>query len=149
MFEFQPAISRPASFIEFPRPVTSFRVLDSWDFQQMKVPLQPGDQVEGHSKNGVSISLEGQIGSHSGTLKLSEEEMLSTLDTIRTVLDVNQVSGKFVLVLFEDLQSDQFRYFQKCTTSRFEFDFSSKHIYSYAATIHASDPTLYSGSLPV
>ena len=148
MLEFRPAIARPASLIEFPRPILTLRVLDSWDFETMKVPLRDGDQIKGHSRDGVAISLEGQIGSHSGALKLSEPEMLATLDTIRDAVDVSQNSGQYSLILYEEPQSSQYRYFQSCTTSRFEFDLSVQNLYTYAVTIHASDPEFYSGALP-
>ena len=148
MLAFQPAISRPGSLVEFPRPILSLRVLDAWDFKKFKVPLSDGDQVKGHSRDGATIQIEGQIGSHSGSLKLTEVEMLSTLETIRQQLDVNATVGELSLVLFADQPNNQFRYFQNCTTSRFEFDLSNHHLYAYSATLHAADPVLHSGPLP-
>ncbi|MBT5018569.1 hypothetical protein OAF98_02080 [Planctomicrobium sp.] len=148
MLKFHPGIARSGIIVEFPHPVLVFRIRDAWDFEKMKVPLRDGDQIVGHSKAGSDIAIEGQIGQHSGSLKLSEPEMLTTLNTIRDALDVNSVDGSYSLVAFNDDAVDDHRYFKNCTTTKFEFDLSNPNIYSFAAVIHAADPILYSGSLP-
>ena len=148
MLKFHPAIARGLTIVEFPHPVLVFRIRDAWDYEKMKVPLRDGDQIVGHSRQGVDIAIEGQIGQHSGALKLSEPDMLATLDTLRDALDVNPISGTYSLVLFDDDASADHRYFKTCTTTKFEFDLSNQHLYSFAALIHAADPTLFSGSLP-
>lgn len=149
MLKFHPGIAREGTIVEFPHPVLVFRIRDAWDFEKMKVPLRDGDQIVGHSKAGSDIAIEGQIGQHSGSLKLSEPEMLTTLNTIRDALDVNSLNLNYSLVVFNDDAVDDHRYFKNCTTTKFEFDLSNSNIYSFAAVIHAADPILYAGSLPV
>lgn len=147
MIIFSPALARAAALLDFPRPVLTCRLLDAWDFEQMKVPLQNGDLLQGHSRQGVDIQLEGQIGSHSGALKLSEPEMLASLQTLRNWLSVDQSQGEYALVLFRDAAGTDHRFFKRCSTVRFECDLSNQHLYSYSATIHAADPQLYEGAL--
>ena len=148
MSSFHPAIARGGILTEFPHPILVFRVRDSWDFQMLKGPLRDGEEVGGHSRQGVDVVIEGQIGQHSGTLKLSEPEMFETLNTLRDLLNVNSEQSEYSLVIFADNVAGIFRHFRRCTTTRFEFDLSSQYLYSFAATIHAADPKLYSESLP-
>ena len=147
MLKFSPAIFRPSATTEFPQPVQVFRMMDTWDFEKMKVPLRDGDQIAGHSRQGVEIAIEGQIGKHSGELKLTEPEMLLTLQTLREAFNVDSAADQYSLILFADEPSSDYRYFKSCTTTRFEFDLSNQHLYSFAATIHAADPTLYAGMI--
>lgn len=148
MLKFQPAISRPGSLVAIPHPVLVFRIQDAWDFERMKVPLRDGDQLAGRSRNGVEIVIEGQIGEHAGNLRLTEPEMLASMQAFRSTLDVKEEQAQYSLVVFSDDQLDDHRFFRSCTTQRCEFDLSSQHLYSFSLLIHASDPSLYSGSLP-
>lgn len=148
MLTFHPAIVRDGTLIELPRPILVFRLHDSWDFMKLKVPLRDGDQVAGHSRSGVDIAVEGQIGSHSGQLRLTEAEMLDSIETLRAALHVDGDDDTYTLAVFEDLQADHYRFFQNCTTNRFDVDLSDKHLYSYTLSIHASDPQLHTGLLP-
>ncbi|HWL09532.1 MAG TPA: hypothetical protein VNQ76_14075 [Planctomicrobium sp.] len=138
---FSPAILRGLNVIEFPRPVISCRLHDSWDYLKLKVPRQDGDQVAGTSRDGVDISLEGEFGSVSGSLKLSEEAMLNAMEELRTALHVENEEG-YSLALFKSSSGDR-RYFQNCLTTRFEVDFSNPSLFSYTVVIHASNPVLY------
>ncbi|QDT33629.1 hypothetical protein [Thalassoglobus polymorphus] len=148
MLMFHPAIVRGGTKVDLPRPILVFRVRDAWDFEKMKVPLRDGDQLTGHSRQGADIAIEGQIGQHSGSLKVTEPEMLAVLETLRDTLSVNATAGTFSLVVFADESSTDHRYFKACTTTKFEFDLSNQHLYSFSAMIHAADPHLYSGLLP-
>lgn len=148
MLTFHPMIARAGTLVELPRPILVFRVHDSWDFMKLKVPLRDGDQVAGHSRDPVTIAIEGRIGSHSGELRLTEAEMLETIDALREVLHVDDAEESYVLSVFEDAGTGQHRYFRECTTIRFDVDLSEKHLYSYTLSIHASDPELHSGTLP-
>lgn len=148
MLKFHPAIARAGIVTEFPHPILVFRIRDAWDFDKMKVPLRNGDQVVGHSKSGADIAIEGQIGEHSGALKLSEPDMLTTLNTIRDALNVDAIVGSYSLLVFSDDTLDDHRFLKDCTTVKFEFDLSNPMIYSFSALIHAADPALYSGPLP-
>jgi len=143
MLQFAPAILQGDLVIEFPRPIVVCRIHDSWDFLKLKVPRQDGDQLAGPSRDGVEITIEGQIGTHSGELKLTEERMLEAIDVLRAALHTTDDSG-FSLALYQ-MNAGNYRYFRKCLTSRFDFDLSSQHIYTYAVSIHAADPTLHEG----
>ncbi|MEW4490974.1 hypothetical protein AB1L42_23035 [Thalassoglobus sp. JC818] len=147
MFTFFPAVYRSGTLTELPRPVVTFRISDSWDYQKLKVPLQDGEHVQGHSRDGTNIIIEGQIGMHSGQPRLSESDMLTSLDETRNVLDVNAETGLFRFVLFRDQSSGTYRYFEDCSTTRFEFDLSNHSLYAYSISIYAANPRLHENLL--
>jgi len=136
-----PAILRGLDQIDFPRPILICRLHDSWDYLKLKVPRQDGDQISGASRDGVDISIEGQFGTHSGELTLSEAEMLAAVDLLRDALHSSDETG-FELVLFQ-AASGAWRSFRQCQTTRFEVDFSNPSLFSYSASIHAADPVLH------
>ncbi|WP_437186945.1 hypothetical protein SH668x_000316 [Planctomicrobium sp. SH668] len=113
---------------------------------KLKVPRQDGDHLAGASRDGVNISLEGQIGSHAGELKVAESSMLECVDLLREALRSTDERG-FFLGMFRD-EEGIYRYFQRCFTNSFDVDFSNPRIYSYSVVIHAGDPVLYEG-IPV
>lgn len=141
MFQFAPAIVRDLDVTPFPRPILSCLVHDNWDYLKMKIPNRAGNEISGVSQDGVSISIKGQIGSVSGSLKLTESEMLTAAEALRDALNASGETG-YVLSLFED-ELENRRYFQNCLTTRLEIDFSNPAIYSYSVSIFAADPTLY------
>ena len=143
-FVFSPAIYRDATLWELPRPVSSMRIQESWDFERFKVPLADGDSHVGHSKQGVDISIEGQFGSQDGVTKLSEAEMFAVLESLRTKLDISADSEKFEFFLYYDISSGTYRKFRECSTVRLEYDLSSPHLFAYSAIVHADDPTIFS-----
>ncbi|WP_437225288.1 hypothetical protein SH661x_003999 [Planctomicrobium sp. SH661] len=143
MMQFAPAILLSDSIVELPRPILICRVHDSWDFLKLKVPRQDGNRIAGPSRDGADITIEGQIGSQSGNVKLSEVTMLETVELLRSALHTSDDDG-FSLALYRDGDSN-FRYFRQCVTTRLEIDLSSQHLYSYALSIHAADPVLRSG----
>lgn len=146
MLIFRPAVLRGSTRLDLPRPVLVCRLHDSWDYLKLKVPLRAGEQVSGPSQDGVRISLEGQIGSQAGALKLREEEMLEALLALRGVLHV-EGSDFYVLSLYEEEGGSRARYFRQCVTDRFDVDLSNQRLYSYAISIRATDPVLYDGPL--
>jgi hypothetical protein len=147
MLEFRPAIIRDDAIIELPRPILACRIHDSWDFLKMKVPLQDGNQLAGPSRDGVDISIDGQIGAYSGELKLTEGAMLDALLALRSALHVTDAEG-YLFALFATPDHSQARYFRRCLTSRFDVDFSNPRLYAYSVAIHAADPVLREGALP-
>jgi hypothetical protein len=147
MWIFQPAIGKAGSLWHLPRPVTAIRLADSWDFEKYKTPLADGDMVTGQSRNGVDIQLEGQIGHVAGSLRLDENAMLLAMLNLRSRLDVENPAGRFRLVLYHDATSGQSRYFEKCTTVRFESDLSDARLFTYSVLVHASSPALVTGVL--
>ncbi len=142
MFTFRPAIFRNGQLTELPRPVTSLRIQDSWDFARFKVPLKDGSFTAGHSRNGVDISLEGQIGSVAGAVKLSEEAMFGALESLRSALDANGATDRYRFFVYHDVSSGTYRSFGDCCTVRFEYDLSHPSLFTYSVLIHASDAAL-------
>jgi hypothetical protein len=143
MLLFQPALWRPPTLFDLPRPVTRLRIQDAWDIERFKVPLIDGDTLLGHSRNGVDVSLEGQIGSRDGSLLLDEPSMLAALEDLRATLDVNGDDDLYELVLYRDPDTDEVRSLRRCSTVRFEYDLSDKQLFTYSIVIHASDPVIY------
>ena len=142
-FTFKPAIYRDSSLYEFPRPVDSLRVRDSWDFQTIKIPLADGNTVVGGSRQGVEIIVEGRFGSQAGTLTLTESGMFQEIEDFRNALDVPETSDTYSFFLYHDATAGVYRKFKSCLTIRFEFDLSDEKLYSYSAVIHAADPVVY------
>ena len=143
MFHFKPAIWRNDLLYELPRPVVALRIQDTWDFARFKVPLHDGDTLAGHSRGGVDISLEGQLASHSGDLKLTEADMFAALEALRSALDVIGSDNLYELFLYHDDASSTYRSFRSCSTVRFEYDLGDQRLFTYAAVIHAADPVIY------
>jgi hypothetical protein len=146
MFQFKPAIWRDGVLYELPRPLTSVRLQDSWDYARFKVPLDDGDWTAGHSRNGVDIALEGRVGSHAGILTLSEEEMFAALETLRTHLDASPEAGTFELFLYHDPATGTYRSFRDCCTVRFEYELTDPRLFTYSTVIHAADPTIHTSA---
>ncbi len=147
MWIFQPAIWKGGVLTQLPRPVTAIRLSDSWDFEKYKTPLADGDMVTGQSRNGVDVQLEGQVGHVAGSLRLDENAMLLAMLNLRTRLDVDNAAGRFSLVLYHNTTSGESRYFEKCTTVRFESDLSDPRLFTYSVLVHASSPELATGLL--
>ncbi|HVJ84976.1 MAG TPA: hypothetical protein VM452_04980 [Caulifigura sp.] len=147
MWIFEPAIWKGGSLWQLPRPVAAIRLADSWDFEKYKTPLADGDLVTGHSRNGLDVQLEGQIGHVAGSLRIDENAMLLAMLNLRTRLDVDNAAGRFRLVLYRNTSTGQSRYFEKCSTVRFESDLSDPRLISYSVLIHASSPELQTGAL--
>ena len=142
MFSFRPSIVRPSSVFELPQPVTSVRVQDSFDFAKLKVPLISGDMLVGHASGGVDIAIEGQIGSHAGTLRLTEEQMFLTLESLREAVHSSTPEDRYRLFLYFDPATATYRSFRECATVRFEYDLSRKQLFTYSLVVHASRPTI-------
>lgn len=143
MFDFKPSLWRDGALFELPRPVTSVRVQDSWDFARFKVPLGDGDSTAGASRNGVDIAIEGRLGSHAGQLKLDEASMFAALELLRSRLHVAADSPGYELFLYHDPATSTYRSFRRCHTVRFEYDLSDPHLFTYAIVIHAADAAIY------
>lgn len=143
-FLFEPAVVRDSTIVRLPRPIAALRVQETWDFERFKVPLRDGDQSLGHSRQGVDILIDGQIGSQDGALKLSEESMFEALESLRAGLDVSGGGSKFELFLYLDEIGGTYRKFKDCSSVRLEYDLSDPHLFTYSAVIHADDPAIYS-----
>ena len=146
MFVFKPAIYRDGQLFELPRPISSIRIHDSWDYAKFKVPLLDGDGTAGHSHNGVDIAIEGRLASQAGQLKLDEAAMFSVVEDLRSRLTRSADDPPFQLFLYHDPATSTYRAFRQCSTVRFEYDLSDPHLFNYAVVIHAADPVIYTGS---
>lgn len=142
MFQFRPSIVRASSLYELPRPITSLRVQDAFDFSKWKVPLVAGDLLIGHTASGVDIAIEGQIASQAGQLQLTEAQMFQTLEGLRTAVQSTQPDDRYRLFLYLDSATATYRSFRNCATVRFEYDLSQKHLFTYSLVVHASNPTI-------
>jgi hypothetical protein len=147
MWTFMPAIWKDDVLTELPRPVTGLRLLDSWDFEKFKTPLADGDHLAGHSRNGVDVQIEGQVGTLEGDIQADEAAMLQAIADLRSTLDVDGASGRYSLVLYHDPATGLYRLLQKCSTVRFESDLSNKSLFTYSVVVHASDPVLVTTAL--
>jgi hypothetical protein len=143
MFSFKPAIWREDALYELPRPIVALRIQDAWDFARFKVPLRDGDNLAGHSRAGVDISLEGQLASQSGDLKLTEADMFAALEALRAALHVESSDDLYQFFLYHDPATSTYRSFKSCTTVRFDYDLGDKRLFTYSALIHAADPVIY------
>ncbi len=146
-FVFRPAVARGGVILDLPRPVPTLRVQESWQSERFKVPLRDGDFVMGPSRNGVDITLQGQVASQGGALKLDEASMFAALEGLRTALHVGADGPKFQFILYEDEGTETFRHYRRCVTTRFEYDLSDEHLFTYSAVIHAEDAALYDAAL--
>ena len=139
----EPAIYQNAALHKFPLPIRKLRIRDAWDFQQFKVPLKDGDQLTGHSQQGVEILIEGQVALQDGAAKLTEGEMFAEIESLRTVLDAGSSSGKYELFLFHDTVTPYYRKFKSCATRQLEINLANRDLFSYSVLIHAEDPVIY------
>ncbi|MEM7810390.1 MAG: hypothetical protein AAF532_02790 [Planctomycetota bacterium] len=141
-FVFRPAIYDGSALYELPRPVTRLRVQDSWDSADFKVPLRDGDFRAGLSRDGIEISVEGQVATQAGVLLADEGAMFSAVAELRERLDT-QGDGRFEFFIYHDTTSSTFRKFKSCSAGRTEADLSSARLFSYSLLIHAEDSRLY------
>ncbi len=142
MFMFRPSIVRSGSVYELPRPITTLRVQDAFDFAKWKVPLVTGDLVVGHTASGVDIAIEGQIASRAGQLQVTEEQMFLTLEGLRQAVQSSTTDDRYRFFLYFDPATNTYRSFRDCATVRFEYDLSQKQLFTYSLTVHASRPTI-------
>ncbi|MBT4865283.1 MAG: hypothetical protein HON53_09210 [Planctomycetaceae bacterium] len=145
-FTFKPAVYDGTTFYELPRPIMAIRVQDAWDFEQFKVPLANGDSVVGHSRQGIDIRIEGQVGTQAGGLKISEADMFGELEQLRSQLDVTSSEDEYEFFLYHDTATATYRKLKSCSTIRFDYDLSNKALFTYSVAIHAEDPTIYTTS---
>jgi len=146
-FLFRPAIVRGDTVYELPRPLPQLKLVDTWDSAQFKVPLRDGETHQGHSRNGVDITLAGMVVSHDGALQLNEQAMFETLEGLRAALHVGGEAARYRLFLYFDAETETYRHFRDCSTLQFEYDLSDPARFRYELRIHADDPTLYSTGL--
>ncbi len=142
-FPLRPAVERGGEVYELPQPITNFAIKDSWDGERFKTLLVDGDTTVGTTRNGVDITLFGEIGSEAGDVALTRAEMLAALEELRARLHVGLDDDKFRFYLYRDVESETYRFFESCTTTRLETDLTNPQAFRFELVIHADDPTIY------
>ena len=143
MFAFKPAVYRTSTLYELPRPILTLRLQEAWDFEQFKILLQDGDQLVGHSRQGVDIAIEGQIALQAGTLRLTEQQMFDELEALRAALHIGPDDAKYELFLYHDIATATYRKFKAVSTVRLETDLSDQKLFTWSALLHAENPALH------
>ncbi len=139
--QFNPTILKQGVYHELPGPITKLQIQDRWDFSRYKVLLEEGDGVAGVSRNGVDITIAGQVAAQNGLLLLQESEMFAEIEQLRLLLDTSS-DTKFSFFLYRDDATSTYRYFQDCTVSRFQYNLTRADLYAYSILIHAENPVL-------
>ncbi|MBL4884421.1 MAG: hypothetical protein JKY95_07790 [Planctomycetaceae bacterium] len=139
--QFNPTILKQGAYHELPGPITKLQIQDRWDFSRYKVLLEDGDGTAGVSRNGVEITIAGQVAAQDGELLLQETEMFGEIEQLRSLLDTSS-DTKFSFFLYRDVGTSTYRYFQNCTVARFQYNLSRADLYTYSILIHAEDPVL-------
>lgn len=141
-FPFRPAIERDGDLYELPRPIASLVFNDVWDGERFKTLLVDGDTTVGTTRNGVNLTLKGEIGSVGETI-LTPGEMFELLAELRANLHVGPDDAKFRFFLYHDAETETYRFFESCTASRLKTDLSNPKSFRFELLIHADDPVLY------
>jgi hypothetical protein len=140
---FKPAVERGGEWYELPGPVTHFSLSDTWDGERFKTLLVDGDTVVGSTRNGVNLSLAGEISSPPGSALQGPSDLFAVLAELRDRLHVGSDDEKYRFYLYRDADAGTYRYFQSCTTIRLETDLSNSTAFQYRLMIHAEDPQIY------
>ena len=139
--KFNPTILKQGVYHELPGPITKLQIQDRWDWSRYKVLLEDGDGIAGTSRNGVEITIAGQIASQAGEVLLQEEEMFEEIEQLRSLLDTSS-EMKFSFFLYRDESTNTYRYFENCSVSRFQYNLNRADLYSYTLLLHAENPVL-------
>ena len=126
----RPVVYSNGTLYSLPQPVRVFRFRDMWEFARFKVPLKDGEFINGQSRNGVTVVIEGQIAGQDGSAKQTVAEMFAEVEAMRTHLNANSSNGKFELFLVHDSATPYYRKFKACSTVRFEVDLSQRTLFS-------------------
>ena len=146
-FVFAPSLVFGSRLVPLPRPIMQIRIQDTWDAARFKVPHRDGSLWAGRSRDGVEISIRGQLGRDADGVLLSERAMFESIEAVRDELHLNHPDQQYGLALFVDSnRTESVRGFRACSTVKLEVDLSERAIYGYTLLIHASDPTLITGA---
>jgi hypothetical protein len=142
----EPAIYKGGTLFELPKPVKSLVVKHGWHFETTKVPLADGQFTDGHSKQGVSIFVQGELGSEVGVGNLTTAQLqFERLEAWTTRLDVVSAgTDKYEFVIWND-KSSVYRKYKDVSCVDLTFDIGDdKHvIHPYTINLFAEDPTIY------
>ena len=72
--------------------------------------------------------------------------MFQELEELRARLDVTSAGDEYEFFLYHDAASATYRKLKSCTTIRFDYDLSSKALFTYSIAIHAEDPAIYTAA---
>jgi len=144
---FSPRVYNGSTLTEFPRPVLSFSITDSWDFRESKVPLADREDFDGQSRNGKRVSVSGQIAISGGIKQLTEIEMIDTWNTFVGQLDTSN-SDNYELFVYHDAVAATYRKYKNASTIDASIDLGDdSHVtFTYSVSIKIEDPVLYQTS---
>ena len=145
MWTFRPTVLLPTQTFELPRPVTTLKVVDSWEAARFKVPARPGEVTRGQSPGGVTIAVRGQIGTHAGVVQSGEPAMFEVIDALRTALHGLGPDESFGLAVFRD--GAAVRGFAECSVLKVEYDLSDAVLFGYSMTVRAGQVGITDGPL--
>lgn len=141
-------IYKNGTFYQFPEPLKTFRIEDSWDIDEQKAVLVDGEQYTGVSRNGVRVTVSGctQISDGSDAECAPRNQFLAYLD-FRNAMDVSN-GDKFELFMHYQTQvSVQFyRKFKNCVPVEASVMFGDDNRVElpYSFSFKCEDPTVYS-----
>lgn len=147
-----PAIYSNGSMYFLPRPVLRFQVGDEWNVDRQKVPKKQGEQIVGHSKNAVKISVSGLFGviGPRGTsepeLLISEGLMYPQYELLRARCDISSEATKFELFKYYDPYSGTYRKYKSVSVLNLSADLgdNDRITFPYSIDFIADDPVIYS-----
>ena len=145
MWTFAPALVLPAETIPLPRPVTTLKLLDTWEAARFRVPGRAGELARGSVAGGVTVSVRGRVGTHAGQPAVAEPQMLEVLHRVREALHAVGPDETFGLAIYES--AGVLRGFTDCTPLKVEADLSDPALFGYALTLRAGSVALTEGSL--
>lgn len=145
-FVWRPSIYKNSTWTILPRPIVKFSFPTTWKFDKQEVPLKDGCITYGHAIASDQIVIQGFIGHQDGTTKISEEEMFTVLESLRTTLNVGSRSDLYELFIYYDVGSATYRKLKNVYTVSFDVDLgdSDRIIWPYAIVMEAEDRTIYS-----
>lgn len=138
----RPLIERDGTLYELPRPAWVVSLRDTWDGERFKTLLLDGDTVVGTTRNGVEITLRGELGAPPDGSAWTPAQIFAALAELRTQLHVGPDGVKYRLWLDRDPGTGAGWYFSSCSTLRLETDVSNAAAVSYRVVVHAENPEM-------
>ncbi|GIX05583.1 MAG: hypothetical protein KatS3mg114_1452 [Planctomycetaceae bacterium] len=138
VWPWQPWWWKDGLWYPFPTPIPRIRLIDTWDAEAFKIPLQSGELLLGSSRNGVQVWLWGQIASPRG----EPHELLEAWNGLREALHLSHDQAPGWLFLLRDEAQQQYVALRDCRPLRLQAAFADRVTLNYELLIHADVPTL-------
>ena len=140
-------IWKNGTFYDFPAPLKSYRISDSYDMDTQKAVLVDGEQLSGVSQNGVKVDIAGctQIQNHDDPVCTARNQ-IAAWAAFRSAIKVSG-EDKFELFLhYSPIVGNTFyRKFKRCAPTEVVVSFGddNRTEYPYSASFHCEDPVIY------